>query len=103
MDTDGSSEVSEETLQLRETVDQLSRALSSRIVIEQAKGLLAERLDLSLEEAFAILRYAARATRMDLHELSASVIADRTHNPDPIVLALKRLDRWRDSSGLSAS
>jgi len=52
---------------------QLSRALQSRIVIEQAKGILRERFDLTLEASFELLRRAARSNRMNIHELAAKV------------------------------
>ena len=40
---------------------QLRSALTSRVVVEQAKGFLRETLDVSVEEAFALLRTYARA------------------------------------------
>jgi hypothetical protein len=52
---------------------QLRQALQSRIVIEQAKGILAERYRLDVDQAFAVLRRAARSNRMRLHTLAASV------------------------------
>ena len=61
---------------LRVENGQLSQALETRIVIEQAKGILAERFGLPLEQAFTILRHAARGNRMKIHELAAKVIAD---------------------------
>jgi AmiR/NasT family two-component response regulator len=54
---------------------QLQHALESRIVIEQAKGMLAERLDLSLEEAFELLRGTARSNRVRLHDVAQAVVA----------------------------
>jgi AmiR/NasT family two-component response regulator len=39
---------------------QLQRALNSRVIIEQAKGVLAERLRVTPEEAFVMLRRYAR-------------------------------------------
>jgi AmiR/NasT family two-component response regulator len=54
---------------------QLQHALESRIVIEQAKGILAERLDLSVADAFELLRSAARSNRMRVHHLAAAVVA----------------------------
>ncbi len=52
---------------------QLEHALSSRIRIEQAKGILAERHGLDVDEAFEVIRRAARTNRMKLHELVAKV------------------------------
>jgi len=52
---------------------QLRQALSSRIAIEQAKGVLAERFRLDVVEAFELLRRAARSNRLPLHALAKSV------------------------------
>ena len=52
---------------------QLQHALESRVAIEQAKGIVAERLDLSTEEAFALLRSAARTNRTKLRDLAQAV------------------------------
>jgi AmiR/NasT family two-component response regulator len=43
-------------------------------VIEQAKGILAERYRLDVERAFDALRAAARSNRVRLHDLAASVV-----------------------------
>src|SRR5215210_3847833 len=48
---------------------QLQRALNTRIVVEQAKGVLAERFQVTPEEALGLLRGAARSSRMQLREL----------------------------------
>jgi len=48
---------------------QLEQALQSRVTIEQAKGVLAERYGLGLDEAFELIRRAARSNRMKLHDL----------------------------------
>ncbi|CAM5693615.1 GAF and ANTAR domain-containing protein [Streptomyces fumanus] len=53
---------------------QLRAALSSRIVIEQAKGILAERWDTGVDEAFAALRRYARAHRTGLSALAQRLI-----------------------------
>ncbi|MGI5467629.1 GAF and ANTAR domain-containing protein [Streptomyces sp. CA-132043] len=55
---------------------QLQRALSSRIPIEQAKGILSGRLGLSPEDAFEMLRTYARARQVRLRDLAAAVIDD---------------------------
>jgi hypothetical protein len=53
--------------------DQLQRALSSRIVIEQAKGVLAEHAKLTMDLAFAALRKHARDHNLKLSELAAAI------------------------------
>lgn len=60
---------------LRTENDQLRTALVTRIVIEQAKGVLAERLGAEVDEAFERLRREARNRRMKLHALAAAVVA----------------------------
>ncbi len=67
---------------------QLERALESRVLIEQAKGVLAERLELDPEGAFEVLRRAARNNRVKIHELAARVVVGR-ETPDEIVEALR--------------
>jgi GAF domain-containing protein len=55
--------------------EQLSEALRSRIVIEQAKGVIAEREGLPVDQAFALLRSYARGHNLRLAELSRAVVA----------------------------
>jgi GAF domain-containing protein len=70
-------------LQRRSVVDgnlvseQLRVALQSRIAIEQAKGVLAENLDISVDEAFQRLRNHARNTNRKLTELARDVAIRR--------------------------
>lgn len=59
----------------------LQQALESRVVIEQAKGLLAERSGVSVAEAFAALRAHARAARLPLAEVADAVLAGRLRLP----------------------
>ena len=61
----------------RSVVDQLQRALTSRVVIEQAKGALAERANVSLDQAFGHLRGYARRNNRLLGEVAAEVIDGR--------------------------
>ncbi|HEU5429143.1 MAG TPA: ANTAR domain-containing protein [Actinocrinis sp.] len=56
---------------------QLQRALDSRVTIEQAKGVLAERRQISVDAAFALLRAYARNHNLHLSELARQV-ADGT-------------------------
>jgi hypothetical protein len=55
--------------------DQLQRALDSRITLEQAKGVLAERAGVDLDEAFAVLRRYARDNNRRLTEVAAAFLA----------------------------
>jgi GAF domain-containing protein len=54
---------------------QLEHALTSRVVVEQAKGILAERLGIGPEVAFARLRRHARRHGLHLAELARRVVA----------------------------
>jgi AmiR/NasT family two-component response regulator len=54
--------------------EQLNRALTSRIIIEQAKGVLAERGSLQMDESFARLRRYARDNNRRLADVAQDVI-----------------------------
>jgi GAF domain-containing protein len=54
--------------------EQLQGALTSRVIIEQAKGVLANQADTSPDEAFTILRRHARTRRLRLTDLARSVV-----------------------------
>jgi GAF domain-containing protein len=54
--------------------EQLTHALNSRIVIEQAKGMVAERLNLDMELSFATLRNHARSHNLRLADVADAVI-----------------------------
>jgi transcriptional regulator with GAF, ATPase, and Fis domain len=56
---------------------QLRAALQSRITIEQAKGVLAEQLDLSVDDAFQRMRRHARNTNQKLTDLARDVATKR--------------------------
>jgi GAF domain-containing protein len=54
--------------------EQLQGALNSRILIEQAKGVLAERAGIGVDAAFAMLRAYARRNGRKLSAVAAAVI-----------------------------
>jgi len=87
--------------ELRELVErldaerhQLAHALESRIVIEQAKGILAERYRLSVADAFLLLRKSARSARIRIHELAADVVRDPT-TPQTVLRGMASDSRLR--------
>lgn len=55
--------------------EQLQDALNSRVVIEQAKGIIGERGDMRMDEAFARLRRYARSNNLRLADVAAGVVA----------------------------
>ncbi|HWH33167.1 MAG TPA: GAF and ANTAR domain-containing protein [Egibacteraceae bacterium] len=56
---------------------QLQNALHSRVVIEQAKGMLAATLDLDVDQAFELLRTRARSTNVTLRSVAQRVVEGR--------------------------
>ena len=66
---------------LAERNRQLETALESRIVIEQAKGVLIERFSLEPQQAFDILQRASRSQRRRIHDVAAEIVATRETPP----------------------
>ena len=56
---------------------QLQRALDSRVVIEQAKGFIAQSHDLDMDSAFQRIRAHARSTQTRLSDVAAEITAGR--------------------------
>jgi len=54
--------------------EQLQAALNTRIVIEQAKGVLSERAGMSLGESFSLMRNQARRTQQPLTVIAYAVL-----------------------------
>src|SRR5450755_1169610 len=54
--------------------EQLQTALNSRVIIEQAKGKLAERLGLDMDQAFGLLRESARTSNRRLSDVAHAFV-----------------------------
>ncbi|HEY3606902.1 MAG TPA: ANTAR domain-containing protein, partial [Pseudonocardiaceae bacterium] len=67
--------------------EQLQTALNSRVIIEQAKGLVSERYGLDMDGAFAALRGYARSHNLKLSDVARSVIENRAAGLDLIGVA----------------
>jgi hypothetical protein len=55
-------------------VAQLQRGIASRVPIEQAKGILAERHGCTIAEAFELLRSVARRRGLRLHDVARAIV-----------------------------
>jgi AmiR/NasT family two-component response regulator len=85
-------------------VSELQVALDSRVIIEQAIGILAERFDLPIPDAFEVLRSAARNSRREVRAVAEEVRASRETPlaigdvlpPDPDPLPSSEVETARD-------
>ena len=69
----------ERNVRRRDTIaEQLQAALNSRVMIEQAKGKLAERLSVNMDDAFSMLRDYARSTNQRLTDVARSFVDGAT-------------------------
>ncbi len=73
---------------------QLRSALNSRLIVEQAKGVVTEARDVGADEAFAMLLRYARAKQLRLSVVASAVI-DRTLSASVLPL----VTRWNGSYG----
>ena len=71
--------------------EQLQTALSSRVTIEQAKGVLAASLDSDMGEAFELIRQRSRDERRRLVEVAEEVV--RARSADLLAVYRDRLPR----------
>lgn len=85
--------------------EQLQTALNSRVLIEQAKGLLAERLHVGVADAFRILRESARSRNRRLSDLAQALVDGTEQLPPPSTIddqssgrAASRTSRDRSTS-----
>jgi hypothetical protein len=65
---------------------QLQRALDVRVVVEQAKGMVAASAGVALSDAFSLIRSAARATQRPLAEVAHEVTAGKLRAADLVAL-----------------
>lgn len=59
----------------RTLIANLRRALETRVVIEQAKGIVAQAVDVDMDEAFSRIRHHARNNNERLREVAAAIVA----------------------------
>jgi ANTAR domain len=88
MDRDGTP-----TTDVDVRVEQLQHALTSRIIVEQAKGMLAERYSLTPEGAYELIRLAARSNGIKVHALSSTVVGSPRETPALILDLFTTLPR----------
>lgn len=72
----------DELSKLRTVVSQLEHALAARVVVEQAIGVLAERLKSTPRDAFERLRRGARTRGRRVHDLAKDVVTS-VNSPVP--------------------
>jgi len=80
---------------LRATISQLEHALATRIRVEQAIGVLAERHRIKPREAFEQLRDAARSRGRKVIDIAGDVVASATN---PLLQLPDELSRPRSGS-----
>jgi hypothetical protein len=83
-----------ETGKLRATVSQLEHALATRIRVEQAIGVLAERHRIKPRQAFEQLREAARSRGRKVIDIAGDVVASATN---PLLQLPDELSRPRSA------
>jgi GAF domain-containing protein len=64
--------------QQRRTAEQLQQALDTRLIIEQAKGVLAAKHAISIDDAFGRLRTYARDHNERIHDVARGVVNGET-------------------------
>ena len=76
----------DEVTKLRASVRQLEHALASRVVVEQAIGVLSERWSVAPRDAFEQLRRVTRSHGLRIHEL-AKLVIESSSDPDVVLPA----------------
>ena len=60
---------------VRPLAGQLQTALDSRILIEQAKGMLAKHFTMSMDSVFALIRRYARDRNLKVADVAAGIVS----------------------------
>ena len=76
----------DEVTRLRASVRQLEHALASRVIVEQAIGVLTERWGVAPRDAFEQLRRVTRSHGLRIHEL-AKLVIESSADPDVVLPA----------------
>ncbi len=63
-------------------MQQLRSALAGRVVVEQAKGFVRESLDVSVEDAFRLLRTYAHTSGQHLTDVARRLMSERDARPE---------------------
>lgn len=71
--------------------EQLQSALNSRVIIEQAKGVLSGRSELDMAQSFALLRAHSRNSNQRLGDLAFTVVED-VNVADQVLASAARID-----------
>ena len=66
----------------------MSEDVGVRVVVDHARGVLAERFGVAIATADGILHNVARAQRRDVTELAAAVVASCTSDAKPLPRSL---------------
>lgn len=79
--------LSETVTHLRAERDGLRRAMRNRSVIEQAKGVLAERLDISPEAAFERIVERSSQSNVKVADIAAAIVSGQNSSPPAVAEA----------------
>lgn len=80
--------------------EQLHRALDSRILVEQAKGMIAHTLTIKIDDAFTLIRTYARSNNLTIRAV-AEAVSNRTIAPQALVLS--EAPSGRRATGMAAT
>jgi AmiR/NasT family two-component response regulator len=68
----------------QQLADQLQSALTTRVVIEQAKGVLSALTARSVDESFELIRGYARRRRLRMHDVAEAIVRHEPVGSGPL-------------------